>query len=550
MIHPRITGRAWRNVVLFALITMIITTLPYLVGAASQREGWRFGWFMFGVTDGNSYLAKMREGAVDGWLFHIAYTSEPHDGAVLFVPYLAGGKLAALFVPPSSPAFVDVMLVIFHVSRIAFGILLILVMYRFIAAFLVKRSMRWLALILATFGGGLGWLLLILGQGNWLGSPPVELILPEGYSFYLLYGLPHLALARAAMLGGLLLTFRALSIDSRDWRWLMYSLLAGVCWLIMGLCVPFYIAVIYAVLGVWGLATLIRCHKFPVKLFARCVVGALVPLPYFLYNALVFATNPVMAQWSAQNTLYSPHPLHYVLGYGVLAILALPAIRWGWRRSRRRTAYLLLPAWIVAAPILVYLPINVQRRLLEGMFVPLCILAVMGLRLWWIGSGVGRFPRRARLIWREAVIALLVVSLASTLMLILGTALTARTPDPGNLLFHHSTAEIAVLDWLNTHAEPDSVVLCSFVVGNYLPARTSLRAFIGHGPETLRLGDKEQLVDRFFAGQMSADERRVLFEANHIRYIIVEPGMRVPDAPELSVLYNQDGYMVYEVENR
>jgi len=147
------------------------------------------------------------------------------------------------------------------------------------------------------------------------------------------------------------------------------------------------------------------------------------------------------------------------------------------------------------------------------------------------------------------VIALLVVSLASTLMLALGTALTARTPDPGNVLFH-STAEIAALDWLNTHAEPDSVVLCSFFVGNYLPARTSLRAFIGHGPETLRLGEKTQLVDRFFAGQMSADERRALFDANHIRYIIVEPGMRAPDAPELSVLYNQDGYMVYEATRR
>lgn len=547
MTHPHITRREWRNVLLFAVITMLITTLPYLVGAASQRDGWRFGWFMFGITDGNSYLAKMREGAVDGWLFHITYTSEPHDGAVLFVPYLAGGKLAALFASPSSPEFVDVMLIIFHASRIIFGILLILVMYRFIAAFLVKRSMRWLTLVLATYGGGLGWLLLMFGQGNWLGSPPVELILPEGYSFYLLYGLPHLALARAAMLGGLLLIFQALSLDSRDWRWLANSLLAGLCWLVMGLCVPFYIAVIYVVLGVWGLAALFRWRTFPTKLFVRCVIGALVPLPYFLYNVYVFATNPVMAQWSAQNTLYSPHPLHYVLGYGVLAILALPAIRWGWRRGRRRTTYLLLPAWVVAAPILVYLPINVQRRLLEGMFVPLCILAVMGLRLWWIGSGVRRYPRRARLIWREAVIGLLVVSLTSTIMLALGTTLAARNTDPTNIVFHHPPAEIAALDWLNTHVPADSVVLCSLEVGNYLPARTSLRAFIGHGPETLYLDKKTQLYKRFIAGQMSADQRRDLFAANHIRYVIVEPGQSAPDAPDLSLLYNQDGYMVYEV---
>src|SRR5215468_11002134 len=200
MIHPHITRREWRNVVLFALFILILTTLPYIAGAAAQGDNWRFGWFMFGVEDGNSYLAKMREGAVGGWLFHIAYTSEPHDGALLFTPYLAAGKLAALFVAPSSPAFVDTMFVIFHVSRLVFDFLLILVLYRFIATFLVKRSLRGLALVLVTLGGGFGWLLVLLNQGNFLGSLPVDFYIPEGYSFLVLYGLPHVALARAAML--------------------------------------------------------------------------------------------------------------------------------------------------------------------------------------------------------------------------------------------------------------------------------------------------------------------------------------------------------------
>src|SRR5579859_162599 len=132
MDKPIITRQEWRNVVLFALAVMFLTTIPYLVGAAAQRPEARFGWFLFGTVDGNSYLAKMREGAVDGWLFHIAYTSEAHAGAVLFTPYLAGGKLAALFVSPSSPDFVNAMFVVFHSSRILFGVLLILVIYRFI----------------------------------------------------------------------------------------------------------------------------------------------------------------------------------------------------------------------------------------------------------------------------------------------------------------------------------------------------------------------------------------------------------------------------------
>ena len=62
------------------------------------------------------------------------------------------------------------------------------------------------------------------------------------------------ALARAALLGGLLLLFRALGRPDTPRAWLPWSVLAGLAWGVMGLSVPFYIAVVYAVLGAWGLA--------------------------------------------------------------------------------------------------------------------------------------------------------------------------------------------------------------------------------------------------------------------------------------------------------
>jgi hypothetical protein len=542
--RPHITNREWRSVALFAVAIMLLTTVPYLSGAAAQGGGLRFGWFMFGVDDGNSYLAKMRQGAVDGWLFHIVYTAEPHDGAFLFTPYLAGGKLAALLAPPSSPAFVDSMLLVFHASRIVFGILLILVVYRFIAAFIVKRSLRWLALILICLGGGLGWLLTVFGLGDWLGSPPVDLILPEGYTFYLLYGLPHLSLARAALLGGLMLIFHALTLD-RARRWLPWALLAGLCWVVMGLCVPFYVAVLYAILGVWGLAALLRHRRFPTTLFWRCTVGALVPAPLLVYNTYVFATNPIMGAWSGQNVLPSPHPLHYVFGYGLLAALALPAIRWAWQRGMHKTPYLLLPAWVIAGPVLAYLPIGVQRRLLEGIFVPLCILATMGLRFWWIGLR-RRHDRRMRVSWRGATVGVVLLTVPTTFLLLLFGMLAIRWHDPGNRLFNAEN-EIAALDWLNTHGAADSIVLSDFNTGNYVPARTGMRAMIGHGPETIGLGAKLAQAQKFFAGQMSAEERRAFLNTYRIRYVIFPGGQIAINAADLSLIYDQDSYHIYEV---
>ncbi len=111
------------------------------------------------------------------------------------------------------------MAITFHAARIVCGFVLILVSYRFAAVFLRASGSRMLALVLITLGGGLGWLLSLLGSGKWLGSLPVDFYVPEGYSFLILFGLPHLALSRALMLIGFLLLFRALRIHPpRGWR--------------------------------------------------------------------------------------------------------------------------------------------------------------------------------------------------------------------------------------------------------------------------------------------------------------------------------------------
>ncbi len=117
---------------------------------------------------------------------------------------------------------------VFHAARLVFGFALILVSYRFVAVFLRRPAARWLALLLITLGGGLGWLLVIAGHDHLMGSLPVDFFVPEDYSFLILFGLPHLALARAVMLGGLLLIFARCALRSRRALGCGISFLAGV----------------------------------------------------------------------------------------------------------------------------------------------------------------------------------------------------------------------------------------------------------------------------------------------------------------------------------
>jgi hypothetical protein len=125
----------------------------------------------------------------------------------------------------------------------------------------------------------------------------------------------------------------------------------------------------------------------------------------------------------------------------------------------------------VIVPLLVYLPINVQRRMSEAVIVPLAILAAAGLRVL-ADRGVPRVLRGA----------LVVLPLLTSAFLLLGGFLAAGTP--ARPLFRPA-AEIAALNWLNKHSQPGEIVLGAVESGNVLPAWTHLRSFMGHGPETI-----------------------------------------------------------------
>ncbi len=527
---PRITRREWRTVLLYTLCILLLTSLPYAIGWLRQGADWRFSGFVFGVEDGFSYLAKMRLGARGLLDFYLFYTPEPHTPvALVFLPYILPGWLVGRFISPQDSALLPALTLTFHLMRIIFDALYIAVLYRFIAAFLRAPRTRFTALLLATLGGGLGWLLLLLA------AEPPEFLIPEGFSFLILLGLPHLALARAAFLGGFLCLFRALSSPTISLRPLIFS---ALCWLVVGFAVPFYLAILYVILAVWGLCRWGITRRFPLDFARKAGVAAALTLPLFFYFSLSFASNPTFSLWSAQNILRSPPPLNYLLAYGLITAYALLAVRWASRKTNAPHYALLF--WPLVVPLLVYLPmITVQRRLAEAVIIPLAILAAAGLRL------LARHPLGKRL--RPL---LLVLMFTSTLIFFVVSTLVVF--QPAAPLYRHQN-ELDALNWLNTHAPADSVVLADYALGNILPAYTNLRPFVGHGPETLRADEKKQLVERFFSGSMPLAERQTLYAAYNIRYIIqrIESNRPISDtnwAGDARLIYDEAGYRIYELE--
>ena len=130
----------------------------------------------------------------------------------------------------------------------------------------------------------------------------------------------------------------------------------------MGLIVPFYVAVIGAIVIVGLIAEAIVARKIEWRTVGLAALAGLIAAPPLIYTFVIVGTDPIWKVWANQLVILSPHPLHYVLGYALVGVLAIIGIVKTWKR---RVIDPKLIGWLIAVPLLIYLPFNSQRRLIE-----------------------------------------------------------------------------------------------------------------------------------------------------------------------------------------
>ncbi len=550
--------RRW--VLVFAGVVLLLTSLPYLIGYATQGEAYRFTGFVFAIDDGNSYIAKMQTGTFGNWLFRSSFSAMPQRGVWLNTFYILVGKLAA------PPGLHEQLVALYHLCRLAGGLLYILATYDFLAFFLKEVRWRRLGVALGSLGGGLGWLLVLLGQQNWFGSLPLDFYSPEAFGFLHLYGLPHLALARAGMLWTLL-TYLKLS---QGLAWDRRAVLRlGLFWLLTGLGQPLTMAITGLLIAVHLLSLAVagwlsRQGKFfDWKAWWRLAleVGAagLLPAVMVVYTLWVSRTDPYVKGWTAQNLILAPHPLHYGLAYGLVLPYALVGAL---RRLRRpvpggvvdRTIWLPV-AWVLLLPFLAYAPLVLQRRLTEGVWTAWIVLALAALDGRTRPAGLPGDDKTSptRLSWPAALPLLL--AFPTTLFLLLGGLLAAAHPALPSFRPENEVRLFDVMreDILQSRTPPWAVVLASFDTSNALAAWAPVRVVIGLGPETVGLEALKPQVQAFFSTATPDEQRREFIRRSGIRYVIWGPAERQlgdwsPETAAYLVLRAQsEDYSLFEV---
>jgi hypothetical protein len=515
---PQISPAERRWVLGFMGLFLLFTSVPYLLGFSVQGQDYVYTGFVFGVEDGNSYIAKMLSGSFGAWKFISPHSLYPQNGVWIFPFYIIFGKLA------SPPALHEQLVALFHLMRLGASLLALLATYDFLAFFLVDIRLRRLGLALTALGGGLGWLLVLANRQSWLGSMPLDFYSPEAFGFLSLYGLPHLALGRGFLLWALLVYLRALrSEPTNKTRLLGATLRLCGYWLLIGLVQPLTMAVLGAVLAwhlggvaVWQVGRHYRGQAVDWSRWRRLAgmvfAAGILPGTYLLYNIWVSNADLYGRAWTEQNLIRSPNPIHYLLAYGLL----IPYAFWGGRRLLKADVWTgwLLPGWILLFPLLAYAPLGLQRRLTEGVWVAWITLAMLALEGMSLPAQVSQRRRATALLW---------LLFPSALMLWVGGLLAVYRP---MMPLFRPKDEVSLFEFLQAHAQPGAGVLAAYETGNPMPAWAPVRVAIGHGPESVHLAEIKPLVDDFYGSGMADEQRVELIRRLGVQYVFWGPAER------------------------
>lgn len=490
--------REWRLPLVMGLVLAVVTAIPYVYAYATQSPGHVFMGFFYLGDDANTYLAKMRQGWEGSWSWQNRYTTESSPAAYLFMFWIVLGHIAAWLSLP--------LIVVFHLARIAAAFALMAAAWLFIRHFIQDPAARKFAFFFCAIGLGMGYVIQALGHPVIFGNvtDTLDWRMPELTAFYSVLALPHFAWSGVFAALGIALTFKAIQRGS-----LVLGLLAGAAWLGQASIHP-------QMPILMGGATIVALvlRPAPKRGWIAAAIAFLVPAPYILYSYLAFIGNPEVQRWTfhSKNAL-PPEAFSFLFAIAPQLLLALVGIPGAIRRRTREDLFLI--AWLVLLAAILYLPNpagDLRRRFLDGLYLPLVVLAARGM--------YEEILPRLRNAHARALIPFSYVAFAAigSAFLVLAPLAVASEPQ-----YSMTTAAYDGLTWLGN--EPAGRVLSMPGVGLYVPAYSSDTVYVGHYDETFDYASKTQIALDLLTGTTDIE---AFVQANRIRYVVWTADLPTP----------------------
>lgn len=493
-----------RSVLLLSAAVVLSTLLPHLYQAATVAPDEHFSGVVETVDDQNLYLSWCEQIRRGDLLVENLYTAERGPAFLVAPPWLVIGLLARVIPLP--------LLVVYHGARIVWGFAHLLIVWLLIREFFRRDTPRMYAFVAVALGSGLK----ALGDAiNAISGRPLVVsadLMPELWTYHSL-SLPNFAFALLLMA---LLAVILLRAYRRPSPWL--TLAAAVTIALLTVTHPYDIAVIAPLL----VAHAVVCRVWRleggrnVAINLWTLVGVIPPAVFLWWQT---QSNPLMAAWNAQNRLLSPHPVAYLVGFGVILPLAVVGRVTAHRRRGDDAADWLFVLWLLIAALAAYgrVVIPFERRCVEGMHIPLAIFAGVGIADWLVPALRRWLPGLSARRAGALAMALLLVGVLPTSVKLLADSAVGKEPViPRDW--------VRGFEWIERNTPRDARVMTDHPTGSFL-ARYALRhVHYGHWNLTVDVDRKERQAQRFYDPRTPAERRLEILREAGCDWVAVEGG--------------------------
>jgi hypothetical protein len=532
-----ISKHEWLFVGCFAALIVIVTAIPYLFGYWSTPAGMTYtGVHYLTPGDTNTYLATIESTKQGDNIALNLYTGEPQRRIFISPLWLSVGWLAKIFNLSN--------LLALHLARSLLVIIFVFIMYLLLAyLFQSPRKRKWM-LILILFSSGLGaFFNPFLFNVNNLYEHPTDMWVVESITFLTLYHSPHVIASLILIV--LIFLLMLLAFEHNKLR---YSIGAGVAGFFLVWFHPFNGPTVYVTLGTFIVLLAWWRRRIAWPQIKHFIVFGCFPIPAALYLYLISRVDWVIGHWSAQNILPSPSIWMYLIGYGFLLIFALLGLWISLKKPDNKRIFII--SWLISSAMLIYAPLAFQRRMSEGLHIPIVLLAGAG-----IFYLVGRWQAPSKMnvpLKTYIVVIFMIIFLPLSNIQLLGQDIyvyqTKKT-----LPYYLYAEEVAAMHWLRDNAGKTEIIFSSAYMGNFIPAYSGRIVWIGHGPQTINLQEKLLFNDWFWRTDASQMQKRQFLKENLIRYVFYgrkerEMGAYNPTTKDyLQPVYQNSQVTVYKV---
>ncbi len=464
------------------------SSLPYLYGFSRQKaESIFLGRSVVNSADTYVYLSNIisvKDGQI---VVPNLYTTESREPFLIKPTYIIVGIIAEL--SGTSP------LLLYHLARLVSAIAFVIILWKFIGLFVKREAERLFALVIVLSSSGLGFLLHRYFPAS------IDTWVPESNTFFSLIEAPHFIITQTLLLGSIMLILKF--IDIRKWKYLVF---ASVLTTLVILEHPFMLPFVFlfpASLFFMFIKTDKISEKFGplIKFFILPIIAVLV---IYRFSFLTVSGRLM----NSQNILTTPSFENIISGYGLLLPLAILGF---FNSNFKKRENSILAVWIVLSFILIYMPFSFQRRLLEGVHIPISIMAAGGILF--------IFSRMKTKLGKYIFLTAAIIVLSLTNINNVNIMIEAFGKDAGEqLIYYIDRDEYEGMKWLSSHSNAGDAILANAYYSNILPGITGRFVYLGHRIQTYKPILKQHYFDQFMQASNTVYRQKFLKE-NGINYI-------------------------------